>query len=104
MRSASLSQVQQHLPAYLAQCEKVGPLLITRKGKPIGVLAAPASDEQASRLKVNPPKTLEDVLRRAEANIAKGRLLTMDELRARLGVPRKRTARRAKSGSRSGGK
>jgi hypothetical protein len=104
MRSASLNRVQEHLPAYIEQCEKNGPLVITRKGKPIGVLAAPASNEQAGRLKVNPPRSLEEVLQAAEANIAEGKVLTMDELRSRLGVRPKRAARRSKKGSRAASK
>jgi len=50
MRIAPLADVKARLSAYIEQCETDGPVVITRNGKPVAVLLAPADDEDLEGL------------------------------------------------------
>jgi len=50
MRIASLADVKARLSAYVEQCERDGPVVITRNGKAVAVLLAPADDDDLEGL------------------------------------------------------
>ena len=50
MKIAPLADVKARLSAYIDQCESNGPIVITRNGKPVAVLLAPANDDDLERL------------------------------------------------------
>ena len=50
MRIASLADVKARLSAYIEQCETEGPIVITRNGKAVAVLLAPADDDDLEGL------------------------------------------------------
>ena len=50
MRIAPLADVKARLSAYLEQCEKQGPVVITRNGRPVAVLLAPVDDDDLEGL------------------------------------------------------
>ena len=50
MRIASLADVKARLSAYVNQAETEGPVVITRNGKAVAVLLAPADDDDLERL------------------------------------------------------
>jgi prevent-host-death family protein len=50
MRIASLADVKARLSAYVEQCETEGPVVITRNGKAVAVLLAPADDDNLEGL------------------------------------------------------
>ena len=45
MKIASVADVKAKLSAYLDECESKGPVVITRNGKAVAVLVAPANDD-----------------------------------------------------------
>ena len=50
MKIAPLADVKARLSAYLDQIKTEGPVIITRNGKPAGVLVAAKDDEDLERL------------------------------------------------------
>ena len=78
MRKATLDRVQADLETFIEQCRVKGPLLITRRGKPIGVLSA-AGSRPGSASRRTRKRTLEEVLHEAEADVAAGRVFSMEE-------------------------
>ena len=50
MRVAPLAEVKAHLSAYVDECGRGGPIVITRNGKAVAVLLAPADDDDLERL------------------------------------------------------
>ena len=50
MRIVSLAEVKARLSAYIDQAETEGPVVITRNGKAVAVLLAPADDDDLERL------------------------------------------------------
>jgi prevent-host-death family protein len=45
MKIAALADVKAHLSAYVDECEKEGPIIITRNGKAAAVLPAPKDND-----------------------------------------------------------
>jgi hypothetical protein len=78
MRKIALDRVQADLGAYIEQCRVKGPLLITRRGKPIGVLSATGSLTGSTSRRTR-KKTLDEVLQEREADVAAGRGFPMEE-------------------------
>jgi len=50
MRIAPLADVKARLSAYLEECETDGPIVITRNGRAVAVLLAPADDDDLESL------------------------------------------------------
>ncbi|MFH1738733.1 MAG: type II toxin-antitoxin system Phd/YefM family antitoxin [bacterium] len=50
MRIAPLADVKARLSAYVDQCEKEGPIVITRNGTAVAVLLAPLDDDDLENL------------------------------------------------------
>lgn len=50
MKIAPIAEVKTRLSAILEECEKEGPIVITRNGKAVAVLVAPRNDADVERL------------------------------------------------------
>ena len=50
MSTASLAKVKARLSAYITQCQRDGPVVITRNGKPVVVMIAPEDEEDLEQL------------------------------------------------------
>ncbi|MBI4454944.1 MAG: type II toxin-antitoxin system Phd/YefM family antitoxin [Acidobacteria bacterium] len=72
MRIASLADVKTRLSAYLDQCEKEGPIVITRNGKAVAVLLAPVSDDDLEMLLFARSPRFQSMLRKSRLSIRKG--------------------------------
>ena len=79
MKSAQLAEVEADLQKYLEDCAGSGPLVITKRGKTVGVLLAPPTADDLERLELarSPRfwKMIEDSRKRAR----EGKTLSWDE-------------------------
>jgi prevent-host-death family protein len=76
MKTAPLSDVKARLSAYVAECEKEGPVVITRDGKPAAVLLAPRDPEDLERLLLSRSPRFQAMLDRSRRSVREGRVLT----------------------------
>jgi prevent-host-death family protein len=76
MRIAPLADVKARLSAYLDQCEAEGPIVITRNGKPVAVLLAPADDDDLERLLLARSPRFQAMLNRSRKSMKEGKGLS----------------------------
>jgi prevent-host-death family protein len=79
MRIAPLADVKARLSAYLDQCEAEGPIVITRNGKAVAVLLAPADDDDVERLLLSRSAKFRALLDRSRTSITDGKGLSERE-------------------------
>jgi prevent-host-death family protein len=79
MKVAPLADVKARLSAYLDQCESDGPVVITRNGKVVAVLLAPADDDDLERLLLARSPRFQALLNRSRQSIKKGKGLSETE-------------------------
>lgn len=79
MRIAPLADVKARLSAYLDECEKEGPIVITRNGRPVGVLLAPLDDDDLERLVLAHSPRFRALLEKSRKSIRSGKGLSEDE-------------------------
>jgi prevent-host-death family protein len=79
MRIASLAEVKARLSAFLAEAETSGPVIITRNGKAVAVLVAPADDDDLERLVMSRSPQFQALLDQSRQSIAEGKGLSHDE-------------------------
>lgn len=73
MRVASLADVKAKLSAYLQEAETTGPVVITRNGKAVAILLAPADDDDLERLLLSRSARFQTLLARSRESIQAGR-------------------------------
>jgi len=73
---APLADVKARLSAYLEECSTRGPVVITRNGKPVAVLLAPADDEDLENLILSRSPRFQAILNKARRSIEAGKGLT----------------------------
>lgn len=76
MRIAPLADVKARLSAYLEECEKEGPIVITRNGRPAAVLLAPVDDDDLEGLVLARSPRFQALLERSRQSIRSGKGLT----------------------------
>jgi prevent-host-death family protein len=76
MRIAPVADVKARLSAYLDQCERDGPIVITRNGKPAAVLLAPRDDDDLERILLGRSPRLQAMLQRSRRSIEEGKGLS----------------------------
>ena len=76
MRIAPVADVKARLSAYLEECESEGPIVITRNGKAVAVLLAPADDDDLERLLLARSPRFQAMLDRARKSITQGKGLS----------------------------
>ena len=104
MRIAPLADVKARLSAYLEQCRAEGPVVITRNGRPVAVLLAPADDDDLESLLLARTPRFQALLGKSRKSVEAGKGLSHREFwqtaaqRGRKGEKAKpRTARRKPS-------
>jgi prevent-host-death family protein len=91
MRIAPVADVKARLSAYLEQCETEGPIVITRNGKAVAVLLAPADDDDLERLMLARSPRFQAMLNRSRQSLQEGKGLSEKAFWAAV---RKRTKQR----------
>ncbi|HSB72643.1 MAG TPA: type II toxin-antitoxin system Phd/YefM family antitoxin [Candidatus Methylomirabilis sp.] len=76
MRIAPVADVKARLSAYLDQCEKEGPVVITRNGRPVAVLLAPVDDDDLEALLLARSPRFQALLEKSRRSIRSGKGLT----------------------------
>jgi prevent-host-death family protein len=79
MRIAPLADVKARLSAYLEECETTGPVVITRNGKPVAVLLAPANDDDLERLLLAHSPRFQSLLNKSRQSIKAGKGLSRND-------------------------
>jgi prevent-host-death family protein len=105
MRIAPLADVKARLSAYLDECGVEGPVVITRNGKPAGVLLVPYDEEDLERIMLERSPRLHVLLDRSRQSIKEGKGLSeeafWEAVRARarqrqVAAPKKRQSKRSR--------
>jgi len=78
MRIAPLADVKARLSAYVEQCATDGPVVITRNGKAVAVLLAPADDDDLEGLLLARSPRFRNLLDRSRQSVKAGRGLSSD--------------------------
>jgi prevent-host-death family protein len=73
MKVASVADVKAKLSAYLDECERKGPVVITRNGKAVAVLVAPADDDDLERILLSRSTRFQNLLEKSRRSIRVGR-------------------------------
>lgn len=76
MTIAPLADVKARLSAYLEQCEREGPVVITRNGRPVAVLLAPVDNDDLEGLLLARSPRFQALLERSRRSIQSGKGLT----------------------------
>ena len=76
MKVASVANVKAKLSAYLDECERKGPVVITRNGKAVAVLVAPADDDDLEKILLSRSARFQTLLEKSRQSIRRGRGLT----------------------------
>ena len=76
MRVAPLADVKARLSAYLEECEREGPIVITRNGRAAAVLLAPVNDEDLESLLIARSPRLHALLAKSRASVREGKGLS----------------------------
>jgi len=76
MRIAPLADVKARLSAFLDQCEKEGPVVITRNCRPVAVLLAPQNDDDLEGLLLARSPRFQALLEKSRRSIRAGKGLT----------------------------
>ncbi len=72
MKIVSLAEVKAKLSAFLAEAESSGPIVITRNGRAVAVLLAPADDDDLERLLLSRSPRFRALLSKARSSIQAG--------------------------------
>ncbi len=83
MKTASLSEVQASLAAYVKASEE-GPVVVTRNGKPVAVLRAVNGEEDLERLLMANSPRLQAILQRARRRIRAGKGIPAEQFWAEV--------------------
>jgi prevent-host-death family protein len=104
MRIAPVADVKARLSAYLDECERDGPIVITRNGKAVAVLLAPADDDDLERLMLARSPRFLALLKKSRQSIKQGKGLAEKDFwrvvqqrsRSQAVAPARRAAKRAR--------
>lgn len=83
MKMASVAEVKAKLGDYLARGDE-GPVVVTRNGKPVGVLLAMSDEEEIERLMLAYSPKFQAVLAVAKEQIRRGEKISSEDLRREL--------------------
>ena len=76
---APLADVKARLSAYLDECTTGGPVIITRNGRAVAVLLAPADDEDLENLVLSRSPRFQAILNKSRKSIEEGKGLSRDD-------------------------
>lgn len=78
MKIAAVADLKAHLSSYLKGSEK-GPVIVTRNGKAVAVLIAPADDDELERLVLAYSPRFRSILASAKQQLRESGGITHDE-------------------------
>jgi prevent-host-death family protein len=76
---APVADVKARLSAYLEKCTTGGPVIITRNGRPVAVLLAPADEEDLESLVLSRSPRFQAILNKSRQSIKAGKGLSRNE-------------------------
>jgi prevent-host-death family protein len=76
---APLADVKARLSAYLEECTTGGPVIITRNGRAVAVLIAPADDEDLENLVLSRSPRFQAILNKSRQSIKAGKGLSRND-------------------------
>lgn len=79
MKIAPLAEVKARLSAYVEECGTDGPVVITRNGKAVAVLIAPANDEDLENIILARSPRFQALLAQSRQSIQDGKGLDEDD-------------------------
>jgi prevent-host-death family protein len=79
MKIASVADVKARLSAYLEECEQKGPIVITRNGKAVAVLLAPADDDDLESLLLARSPRFQTLLAKSRHSLQAGKGLSQSQ-------------------------
>jgi len=80
MKVASVADVKAKLSAYLQEAEDGGPVVVTRNGKAVAVIVAPADDDDLEGILLSRSPRFRQLLDKSRASIAHGKGITHEAL------------------------
>lgn len=83
MKLIPLSEAKNKLSSIVDAAEKT-PVVLTRNGKAVAVVIAPEDEDDLERLVMSRSKRLQKLLRESREQIARGEVLSADEVFAHL--------------------
>ena len=85
MKIVPLADVKAHLSAYIDEAETRGPVVITRNGRAVAVLLAPADDDDLERLLLARSPHFQSLLAESRRSIQEGQGLSSDNFWQEVG-------------------
>jgi PHD/YefM family antitoxin component YafN of YafNO toxin-antitoxin module len=79
MKTASLDKVEANLQKCLEQCASNGPLVITEKGKTVGVLLGPEAADDLERLELARSANFWKMIEQGRKDVREGKVLSWDD-------------------------
>ena len=76
MRVASLAEIKAKLSAYLQEAQACGPVVVTRKGRAVAVILAPADDDDLEGILLSRSPRFRSLLAKSRRSIQAGRAET----------------------------
>lgn len=76
---APLADVKARLSAYLDECSTEGPVIITRNGRAVAVLLAPADNEDLENLVLSRSPRFQAILKKSRQSIKAGKGLSRND-------------------------
>ncbi len=73
MTVASLAEIKAKFSAYLLEAEASGPVVVTRKGRAVAVIVAPADDADLEGILLSRSPRFRSLLSKSRRSIASGR-------------------------------
>lgn len=78
MKIAPVADVKARLSAYLEEAGGHGPVVITKNGRAVGVIVAPADDDDLERLLLGRSPRFQRLLAKSRRSVASGHGLSHD--------------------------
>jgi prevent-host-death family protein len=79
MKVASVADVKAKLSAYLQEAEDSGPVVVTRNGKAVAVIVAPADDDDLEGILLSRSPRFRRLLDKSRASIVQRKGITHDD-------------------------
>jgi prevent-host-death family protein len=79
MKRVPVADAEADLSAYLEECQREGPIVLTENGRAIAVLLAPRDEEDLERLVLSHTPRFQAVLEQSRQSIEAGNGLSRDE-------------------------
>lgn len=102
MRKASIAAMKAHFSAYIRQSEK-GPVVVTRKGRPVGVLLGVKDEDEIEQLILGYTPRLRPIVEAWEEHIREGKVSAQMDPWAKTEAKQSRSPKPARARPKKGG-